>query len=518
MITMPDFRVFQNTATPAPAPLQITEAESNHLVAVNRAQPGDTVTAFDGRGAEWIASLEAADRRAARLRVRFYERLEPLIPGQLRRSSGDLLARFVSDVDTLSDLYLRSLIPALVALLVILGAGIVAWVMLPAAGMAVLLSLGIAAIALPWLSAAVAARSGRRQAAVRARLSGELVETMDGAGELVMCGRARDRVTQLQSTDGELARLGRRDALAAALATGLGGALTGLGLMVVLLLAAAAVHSGALSGVLLAALAFLFLACNESVAPLPAAARSLRACAAAAVRLQEVCETSSAVADPPVALRPSGEGELRAHGLKLRYGPAEPWVLEGVDLHIATGQRLALVGPSGAGKSSLAELLVRFRDPEEGCVTLDGIDVRAMTQEDLRRSVLLCGQDAHLFNTTIRENLLLARSNATDQQITEALQAVELDRFLTRLPAGLDTFVGANGELCSGGQHQRIALARALLSGARFLILDEPTAHLDAELARRVIGNVLRESHNRGVLLITHDPTLVQACDRVLRL
>jgi thiol reductant ABC exporter CydC subunit len=468
------------------------------------------------RYGERLSSHELALRQLARMRLRFYERLAPLLPGQLRRGSGDLLARFVSDVDTLSDLYLRALIPALVALVVIAGASVVAWAMLPSAGAAVLASLVTAAVAPPWLSGAAAARAGRRQGTVRARMLGELVESIDGAGELVVCGRAGDRLERLQATDAELARLARGDALAAALATGLGSALTGVGLIVVLVLGLAAIHSGALSGVLLASLAFLFLACNESVSPLPAAARSVRACAAAARRLHDVCELPAAVADPLLPRHPSGEGGLCGDGLKLRYGREEPWVLGGVDLRLSAGDRLALVGASGAGKTTLAELLVRFRDPDAGRVTLDGVDLRDMTQEEVRRAALLCGQDAHLFNTTVRENLLLARRDASEQQLTAALRAVELDRWAAGLPDGLDTFVGSDGELLSGGQRQRIALARALLSDARFLILDEPTAHLDAELSRRVIANVLRDSGERGVLLITHDSALSEACDRIL--
>ncbi|HXP36549.1 MAG TPA: thiol reductant ABC exporter subunit CydC, partial [Solirubrobacteraceae bacterium] len=342
------------------------------------------------RYAERLASHDLALRQLAWLRVRFYESLAPLLPGAVRRDSGDLLARFVGDVDTLSDLYLRTLIPALTAVVVIAGSSVAAWVIFPAAGAAVLGSLALAALVLPWLSAHVALRAGRRQALVRARLLGEIVETIDGTAELVMCDRAEQRVQQLASTDAELSRLARGDAIAASLATFLGGVLAGVGLLVVLLLGIAAVHSGTLSGVLLAALAFLFLASYESVLPLPGAARALRACATAAARLQAICAEAPAVEDPAEPVRVSGSGVLRAHAVSLRYGPSEPLVLDRFELSIAPGERVAIVGPSGAGKSSLAELLVRFRDPDAGSVTLDGIDVRELTQEQLREAVLLC--------------------------------------------------------------------------------------------------------------------------------
>ncbi len=470
------------------------------------------------RYGERLASHDLALRQLARLRVRFYARLVPLLPGPLRRGSGELLARFVGDVDTLADLYLRGLVPVLAALLVIGGSVAAAWVILPAAGAAALAALALAALALPALSAALAARCGRRQAGVRARLLGELVETIDGAGELVMCGRAEERLGALARRDAELGGLGRGDAIATSLATGLGGTLSGAGLLLVLVVAIGAVHAGALSGVLLAALAFLFLAAVDAIAPLPAAARSLRACATAAGRVQEIVAQPALVSDPlrPRALR-SG-GALRASGVGVRYGADEPWALLDAELTVAPGEHVALVGPSGAGKSTLGELLVRLRDPDRGRVTLDGIDVREVGQQELRGAVLLCGQDAHLFNTTIRENLLLARREASERELIDALRAVELDGFVAALPDRLDTFVGDDGELLSGGQRARMALARALVGDARFVILDEPSAQLDAPLAGRVIANVLERCRERGVLLITHDAELAASCERIVRI
>lgn len=470
------------------------------------------------RYGERLASHDLALRQLSRLRVRFYSRLVPLLPGPLRRGSGELLARFVGDVDALADVYLRGLVPVLAALAVIAGASVAAWLILPAAGAAVLCSLALAALALPWLSATLAARSSRRQAGVRARLLGELVESIDGAGELVMCGRARERVRALRERDAELARLARGDAVASSLSTSIGGALAGAGLLAVLVVAIGAVHAGALSGVLLAALAFLLLAAFDAIAPLPAAARVLHAGATSAARVQEIAARPALVTDPPRPARTTGAGALCAHGVGVRYEPDQPWALRDATLSIAPGEHVALLGPSGAGKSTLAELLVRLRDPDAGTVTLDGVDLRELAQEELRGAVLLCAQDAHLFNTTVRENLLLARRDASDSELHHALRTVELEQWLAAQPDGLDTFVGDDGELLSGGQRRRVALARALLGDARFVILDEPSAHLDAPLARRVIAGVLDALCERGVLLITHDPELAAGCERVVLL
>ncbi|HVR05982.1 MAG TPA: thiol reductant ABC exporter subunit CydC [Solirubrobacteraceae bacterium] len=471
------------------------------------------------RYAERLSSHDLAFRQLARLRVRFFAALAPLVPGQHPgRARGELLARFVADVDTLQDLYLRSLIPAVVALLVTLGVALAAWIVLPAAGATMLVSLALAAIALPWLAGRVAVTATRRQAGARARLLQELVQSIDGAPELAVAGRAPEHVQRLRAADAELARLGRRDALAGALTGGLASLFSGVGLLALLLVAIPAIHEGALGGVLLAALAFMFLAAYEGILPLPAAARRLQTCATAARRLQDVCAVEPAVSDPSIAQTPSGRGELEMRGVRVRYDVTEPWVLEGVNLRIAPGRRIALRGPSGAGKTTLAELLVRFRDPDAGSVALDGLDIRELAQDDLRRAVLLCSQDAHLFNTSVRENILLARREASEREIMAALRAVELDRWVADLPQGLDTLVGQEGAAVSGGQRQRIALARALISDAGLLILDEPTAHLDAPLARRVMRSFLHAAAGRGVLVITHAGEGLEEFDEVLEL
>ena len=165
---------------------------------------------------------------------------------------------------------------------------------------------------------------------------------------------------------------------------------------------------------------------------------------------------------------------------------------------------VVLAGPSGAGKTTIAHLLVRFIDPSVGRVTLAGVDLRQLAQHEARRHVVLAAQDAHVFTTTIRQNLLLANHDATESQIWDALSVTGLDDWARSLPEGLDTLLGEDGDLVSGGERQRIALARALLSDADYMILDEPTAHLDADTAAAMMHAISAAAGDRGVLVISH--------------
>jgi thiol reductant ABC exporter CydC subunit len=471
------------------------------------------------RYAERLASHELTLRQLARLRTTFFARLAPLVPGRVtRQGRGELLTRFVADVDTMADLYLRVIIPVLVAFAVIVVCAGTGWLMLTGLGVVLAVSLLADAVGSTWLAHRVGATSVRRQGPVRAQLTGRLVEAIDGSGELALAGRSRRTVTELQAVDAQLGRLGRRDAVASAASGALHATLSAAGLIAVLLVAISGVHGHRLSGLMLAAAVFLFLGAGESIAPLPRAASRALACATSARRLEEICTETVPVSDASAPVALPGRGSLAVEGVGLRYGPSEPPVLSGAWLTVAPGEHVALTGESGAGKTTLAELLVRFRDPDAGRVTLGGVDIRNLKQDDLRSAVLFAGQDAHLFNTTVRENLLIADRSAVEPTLWAALAAVGLEEWATALPDGLATRVGQHGTLVSGGQRQRIALARALLSPARFLVLDEPVAHLDAPLAAEVMEGLLRRAGDRGVLVITHDTASLHRFDRVLRL
>jgi thiol reductant ABC exporter CydC subunit len=470
---------------------------------------------------ERVASHDAALRLLAGLRVSFFARLEPRVPGGLPAGSrtADLLSRFVGDVDELQHVVVRALGPAVVAVLVGVGASAAAAIADGPSGAALALSLAVAAVAGPAAARRAARGGGRREAAARAALLTGVVDLLDGAAELAVAGRGDAALARVAAEGEELARSRRRSALGESVGDATVTLLAGLSLVAVVVTATPAVHDGRLDGVLLGMLALLALASFEAVRPLPLAAQHLTASDAAARRLADVVDRPVPVADPPApAAAPSG-AELAVHGAVVRLRADGPPVLDGVDLVLRAGERVALVGPSGAGKTTLAQLLVRFRDPDEGRVLLDGRDLRDYAQRDVRAAVLLSDQDAHLFATAIRENLRLAQPEATDGELWDALRRVRLGDWLATLPDGLETHVGDRGALVSGGQRQRLALARAFLSPARVLVFDEPTAHLDAATAAEVRATILElATTGRTVLLVTHDEDGLDAFDRVLRL
>ncbi len=472
------------------------------------------------RYCERLVSHDAALRTLATIRSRFYERIEPLAPAQLREyRSGELLARMVGDVDALQSLYVRGLGPPIVALLVGAASVAVAAAVLPAAGAILALGLLLAGLVVPLAGSALSRAASRRQAGVRGQLTAELVEVLRGAPELVAYGREEETLRRVQAADRELARLARRDALAAGLAEALSILVVGATVAGVLAVAVAAHETAALDRVLVATLALLALASFDAVAPLPVAARELFGSLAAGRRVLDLTDRQAEILDPAVpAPAPSRSDVVSLEGVTARYEAAQEPALSGFDLRLEPGRRIALVGPSGAGKTTVVNLLLRFLDPEEGRFMIAGRDAREYRQEDIRALFALAGQDAHVFNSTIRANLAVGAPDANDDELWAALQRAQLAGWAHSLALGLDTVVGEEGTQLSGGQRQRLTLARALLSEAPVLILDEPTAHLDPETAQALMDDVFEAAGERTVLLITHRPEGLEQVNEVVTL
>jgi ATP-binding cassette, subfamily C, bacterial CydC len=472
------------------------------------------------RYGERLVSHDLALRALADLRRRLFGRLVPLVPGGLPGvGRADLLSRFVADVDRLQDLYLRAIGPVAVAFVASAGSVAIAFALQPAAAAVLVAGLLAGGVLVPWLTRVTARAAGRRQAAGRAVLSAAIVEVAGGAAEIAMAGREHDWIERADRAGERLGRIQRRDALAGGVGAGLMTAVAGLTAVSVALVAIPAVRDDELAGVLLAAVILLALAAFEAVRPLAAAAAAIDACADAATRVEDVLERPVAVVDPVRPVTLPADGELALRRVCFRYAGRRPWLLDGVDLRLRPGSAVALLGPSGCGKTTLAELLVRFRDPTAGAVLLGGIDLRDAAQDDVRGAVCLGSQDAYLFAGSLRENLALARPGATEADLEGALARVGLRPWLAGLPDGLATTVGEQGAKVSGGQRRRIAAARLLLSPARFLIADEPAAHLDPDAAAALLGELAREAgKGRGVLVIAHERHGLDRFDEVLAL
>ena len=453
--------------------------------------------------------------------MRFFERLVPLVPGGLGGAKrADLLSRFVADADRLQDLYLRALVPPMVAVCAGLIGIVVAAVILPAAGLVIAGVLVLAGVAAPWLTRRAARRAGRRQASARATLATDMVEIVEGAPEIALAGREADWERRAADSSGRLERVLRGDALASGLAAGSAAALAAGATTAMAAVAIPAVSSGALAGVLLASLVLLAFASLEAVAPLGPAAASIDAVGESASRLESLTERPVPVVAPPAPVALPESGALAARGVAFGYDADAPLVLDGVELELEPGRCVALVGSSGCGKTTLSELLVRFRDPRFGSLTLGGVDLRELDPERLRDAVRLAPQDAYLFATTIRANVAIARPEATEAEIEGALARAGLGPWIDSLADGIETEVGELGAQVSGGQRQRIAVARLLLADARFLIFDEPTTHLDSAGAAALLAELAALAHRegRGVLVITHETAGLGPCDEVFEL
>ncbi len=475
-----------------------------------------------GRGVfryvERLASHDVAFRVLADIRGAIYRRLERLAPAGLAAfRSGDLLARLISDVDATQDLFIRGVGPPLAAALVGAGAVTACLIILAPAGGVLALGLLTAGVAVPALAVAASRHAARVTAPARGELGATLTDLLSGAAELHAFGAQDAGLAAIADADRRLTSLARRSAAAAGLGRGLMAAVSGLTVWGVLVLAVAAVAGGTLTRVPLAVVTLTALAAFEAVTDLPAAALQLGDSRGAAERIGAVLDAPDPVVDPvtPRPL-PAGPAPVCLRGVQVRYEPDGPLALDGFDLDLGPGQRVALVGPNGAGKSTVASVLLRFCDPVGGSVTLGGADLASYAADDVRTVIGGCPQDPHIFDATARENLRLARPGASDDELAAAAASARLLPWIESLPRGWDTRVGARGVAISGGERQRLALARALLADPDLLILDEPTAHLDPEAASALTADLLAVTAGRATLLITHDFDGLDQVDEII--
>ncbi len=504
------------------------------------------------RYAERLVTHQVTFRVLAHIRTWFYAAIEPLAPARLAgHHSGDLLSRIVTDIGTLEHFFIRAVAPPLVAVPVLALTTVILGSYAPQLIWPALAFLLLTGLSAPVLTLALAGGPGRRLAEQRAGLNALLVDGIQGAADLIVFGARARTVDAVRSLSDALGRTQSRLAAISGLSSALGILFTWLAVVAVLAVAIPLVTAGRLAGVSLAVLALATSASFEAVLPLPLAASYLAASLAAARRLFDLTipgkqssaqfplpgmasqsmEIPQQVGDSGVPNlfggfsgpreRTFGVGEtaapaIRFRAVTLRYAAGAPPALDGVTFDVPAGSTVAVVGPSGAGKTSLVNALLRFWDYEAGEIILGGRAIHELDEETVRGQIGVVAHDPHLFNLTVGDNLRLARADATRAEVEAAARTAGAHDFIMALPQGYDTWLGEAGARLSGGERQKIALARAVLKGAPLLILDEPTAHLDAEAEAQVAEALARVTAGRTTLFITHRLALAQAADQIV--
>ncbi|MBT0994680.1 thiol reductant ABC exporter subunit CydC [Cellulomonas sp. DKR-3] len=503
-----------------------------------------------GRGVlryvERLVSHDLALSGMTTLRATLYTRLAAGRGGAvltLRR--GDLLARVGADVDAVGDLVVRGLLPAAVAALLgvaTVGAMAAFW---PPAAVALALCLLLAGVVAPALAGRAARTSEERGARARADVGAEALALLDDAGPLTVAGRVPEHLAALRAADSRARDAVDAGAGPAALAAGLGQLAVGAAVLAALVTGVPAVGAGLLDPVLLAVVVLTPLAAFEATSVLPQAAVQVHRSRAAAARILALLDDAGpgdaglddASSDGPardpaarelpatdlpaaVLTAPGGTAALVAEDLAVGW-PGAPPLVRGLDLELRAGRTVAVVGPSGSGKTTLLLTLAGLLPPRGGRLELDGEALtggRALDRAGAR--LTLTAEDAHVFGTTVLENLRVARGDVTPDEARAALVLVGLGPWLDAQPGGLATLLGPDGRTLSGGERRRLLLARALLSPAPLLLLDEPTEHLDtagADAALRALQQAARTG-SRGVLVVTHRLSGLDAVDEVVRL
>jgi len=481
---------------------------------------------------ERLISHGVTFRLLRNIRVWFYARLEPLAPARLMDyRAGDLVARAVADVETLENLYVRVLAPPLTALCVAMG--VCLFLVLNRASnvaLAIASFFILAGFAVPLSARHFARRPGARMIGNRAYLHAQLVDGIQGLADILAFGRADDRLSQLRVSGTAYAAGQRLMARISGFHSGLSSILINLALWFTLLLVIPAVSAGSVDGILLASLALIALASFEAVTALPLAGQMWPATQAATKRLFDVVNVPPAVQVPPglpdaagiIAEGNAAEGSHRSlpslemANVSFVYpGRVKP-ALRDVSFRIRAGRSLAIVGPSGAGKSTVASLLLRFWEYESGEIQLAGSSIRAFSPDYVRAQIGYVSQHSYFFDTSVYENLRLARRGVAAPEVEQAARRAQIHDLIMSLPKGYDTLIGEHGARLSAGERQRLGIARVFIKDAPLLILDEPTANLDAVTEAEVLSTLFDLMRSRTSLLITHRLLGLEQLDQII--
>ena len=477
---------------------------------VNYFTPSAGIRAFAiartaSRYGERLVTHEATFRLLATLRTWFYEHLEPLAPAVLQNyRSGDLLSRIRADIDALENFYLRILAPLLVAAI----SGLAILLFLAQYSMILMLIelalLMIAGVAIPLLVNHLAHQAASRKVETTSALRSAVIDSTQGMSELLIYGASAQQAAkvealseQLLSDQQHLAKLngGTQSAV---------GFCANISMWLMLIIAIPMVTIGSLTPAHLPMLALFALASFEAILPLPLAFQTLPGTLAAARRLFDIVDSKPAVQEPASPTAIPECFDIAINDVTLRYPNSQSNALEGISLSIPQGSHLAIVGPSGSGKSTLINALMRFWPVTNGTIHFGGVSIEQFSGDALRSQFAVAAQQSTLFNSTIRRNLLLAKRDATEDEIQQACKLAQIHDFIETLPEGYETWIGEAGHKLSGGQMRRLGIARALLKSAPVLILDEPGEGLDSVTEQAMLKAITESAKDRTLILITH--------------
>ncbi len=466
------------------------------------------------RYAERLVGHDAAFRGLTELRVRVYERLERLAPVGLGRfTKGDLLNRLVLDVDAALDLPLRIVLPWAQATSVsVVTVAFLAW-LLPGVGLLLGVVVVLALIVAPLIIGRTTRRAERLLAPRKAELASVVVTALHGCADLSANGRIIDTTTRAHAIDDSVTELSRRESFALGIGGGTATVLQGLAVCATLVIAIPAVVSGRIEPVWLAVVALLPLALIDVLATLPGSALAFQRLKGSADRIAGVMDSPDPVVDPVNPARLGTQpSDISLSDLSASWSTVQ--VLSGISFDLVAGRRLAVVGPSGSGKSTLAACLMGFLS-YQGSARLGDIEIRDVGGDDLREHISVLSQQAHIFDTTIAENIRLGRE-IEEQAIWLALEQAQLADWVRGLPKKLQTQVGTFGMSISGGEAQRLALARFLVQPRPIVVLDEPTEHLDSETAQDLERTMFDALAGFTTIVITHRLSSLHLADNVI--
>ena len=473
-------------------------------------------TRIAARYAERIISHDTTFRILKTLRVWFYESIEPIAPACLYRyRSGEILNRLVSDIDALDNLYIRILSPAVSAIMIVISLGVFLGIFdffLSAAACTILI---IAVVFVPITASAVAMGIGKNSAEIFGILRIHIIEGLQGLTDLIVFGAMDKHLEQLANYQLQLMRFQQRMSHIRGLINASISFLSGCAVWVVLYMGTFMVESGKLPGEFLACLALAAWAAFEAAIPLAHAFQHLGRTREASERIHEITSILPSVTFKEKSGSYPETFDIEFENIRFHYFPDSEPVIDGFTFRIPHGCRAALVGETGCGKSTMVHLLARTWDPTEGRILIGGKDLKDFTECELRKTITVISQQAHIFNGTVADNLKIARPDAGVSELFQALESVHLSDFVRSLPDGLNTWVGESGQRISGGQARRLALARAVLHDAPVWVLDEPTEGLDKITEKEVIQSLLKYAERRTMLIITHRLIDFQRMDQV---